>query len=309
MRSVLERSAITRTGELVGTVNYAAPEQLRGGPVGPAADIYALGAVLYTTLTGRPPFPRETVSATARAHAAEPPPLLERPKQLNPVIARAMAKRPGERFKSAGDLADAARVAVDRPSRFRAARITVAFTAGLVAAAIAVIALSEGGSGGPGPRTGRQRTRSDSRAASPLPLTTRTTPAFTFAYPTGWHVAGAELPMGAFMRTRVVSPDNAEAVIIDRSPRETLGLQPWATGVQNATSETTGYQLISLGPETVGSRPAVVWRFAIASSPYPDRVDIFQQFGAGGYAVLSEGRTFARVGRIAVAVATSLRPR
>src|SRR5262249_49701700 len=117
------------------------------------------------------------------------------------------------------------------------------------------------------------------------------------------------LSMGSFMRTRVISADGSEAVIIDRSPSETLGLQPWATSVQSATSQTTGYQLISLGPETVGSRPAVVWRFAITSSPYPDRVDIFQQFGAGGYAVLGEGRTFSQVAPIAVAVARSLRPR
>jgi hypothetical protein len=118
-----------------------------------------------------------------------------------------------------------------------------------------------------------------------------------------------ELSMGAFTRTRVVSADGSEAVIIDRSPSEGLGLQPWATGVQNGTSQTTGYQLMSLGPKTVGSRPAVVWRFAIQSSPYPDRVDIFQRFGAAGYAVLSEGRTFTQAARLAVAVASSLQPR
>jgi hypothetical protein len=118
-----------------------------------------------------------------------------------------------------------------------------------------------------------------------------------------------EVSMGSFMRTRVVSADGSEAVVIDRSPSETLGLQPWATGVQNATSQTTGYQLISLGPQAVGPRPAVVWRFVIQSDPYPDRVDIFQRFGAAGYAVLSEGRTFTRVARIALAVAISLQPR
>jgi hypothetical protein len=142
-----------------------------------------------------------------------------------------------------------------------------------------------------------------------LPLTAGATPSFTFAYPRGWHVVDAELSMGSFMRTRVVSADGGEDVIIDRSPSEPLGLQPWAAGVQNATSHTAGYQLVSLGPETVGSRPAVVWRFAIPSSPYPDRVDIFQQFGTAGYAVLSEGRGFTQVARIAEAVATSLHPR
>jgi serine/threonine protein kinase len=307
MRSVLDRSAITRTGELVGTINYAAPEQLHGGPVGPAADVYALGAVLYTTLTGEPPFPRATVSATARAHAAEPPPLLERAKQLNPVIARAMAKRPGDRFRSAGDLATAARVAIDRPRRSRAVRAAVALTAVVVAAVVVLVALSAGGPTSRSP--GRRPARSHSRSGTTLPLTTGTTPAFSFSYPSGWHLVDDELSMGSFMRTRAVSADGSEAVIIDRSPSETLGLQPWATGVQSATAQTPGYQLTSLGPETVGSRPAVVWRFALQSSPYPDRVDIFQQFGAGGYAVLGEGRTFSQVAEIAVAVARSLQPR
>jgi hypothetical protein len=307
MRSVLEQSAITRTGELVGTIDYAAPEQLHGGPVGPAADVYALGAVLYTTLTGEPPFRRETVSATARAHASEPPPLLEHPEQLNPVIARAMAKRPRDRFTSAGELAAAARVAVDRPRRSRGAAVAVGLTAVAVAVVVAVVALLAGGSGTRS--AGRQPTRSHSHGATPLPLATGTTPVFTFSYPSGWHLADVELPMGSFMRTRAVSANGSEAVIIDRSPSETLGLEPWATGVENATSQTPGYQLISLGPEMVGSRPAVIWKFAIPSSPYPERVDIFQRFGAGGYAVLGEGRTSSRVARIAAAVAMSLAPR
>jgi hypothetical protein len=307
MRSVLERSAITRTGEMVGTINYAAPEQLHGGPLGPAADVYALGAVLYTALTGEPPFPRDTVPATARAHAAEPPPLLEQPEQLNPVIIRAMAKRPGDRFTSAGELAVAARVAVESPHRSRGLRVAVALTTVAVAVMVALVALFAGGSGTKS--ADRRPVRSHSRAETTLALATGTTSAFTFSYPSGWHVVDAELPMGSFMRTRVVSATGAEAVIIDRSPSETLGLQPWATGVQNATSQTTGYQHISLGPETFGSRAAVIWRFAIRSSPYPDRVDIFQQVGAGGYAVLSEGRTFTQVARTAVAVATSLHSR
>lgn len=308
MRDVLEQSAITRTGELVGTINYAAPEQLHGGQVGPAADVYALGAVLYAALTAEPPFPRETVAATARAHATEPPPLLERPERLNPVIARAMAKRPGDRFTSAGELAAAARVAIERPRRARPARSAVAFTVMVVVAlVVALIVLIPGGS-----RTsssGTYTARPHGRGRTALALTTGTTPAFTFSYPSGWHVVDDEVPMGTFMRTQVVSADGSEAVVIDRSPIETIDLQSWATGVQSDTSPTTGYQLVSLGPGTVGSHPAVVWRFALQPSPYPDRVDIFQRFGAAGYAVLSEGRTFSRVARIAVAVARSLAPR
>jgi hypothetical protein len=176
-----------------------------------------------------------------------------------------------------------------------------------VAVAALVVLLADGP--GSGPVAGRQTARSHDGAGTTLSLTTGTTPTFTFSYPSGWHVTGTELSMGSFMRTRVAGADGSEDLIIDRSPSETLGLQRWATGVQNATSQTPGYQLISLGPGAVGSRPAVVWRFAIASSPRPDRVDIFQQFGAGGYAVLSEGRGFTQVARIALAVARSLQPR
>ena len=96
-------SALTTTGSWLGTVDYAAPETLQGDPATPAADIYALGAVLHAALTGRPPFARETAAAVIWAHAHDPPPRLaevEHPSAaaLDAVIARAMAKTPGERF-------------------------------------------------------------------------------------------------------------------------------------------------------------------------------------------------------------------
>ena len=113
-------SALTTTGSWLGTVDYAAPETLQGDPATPAADIYALGAVLHAALTGRPPFARETAAAVIWAHAHDPPPRLaeiEHPSApaLDAVIARAMAKTPGERFADAGELADAVRAATGPP--------------------------------------------------------------------------------------------------------------------------------------------------------------------------------------------------
>ena len=124
-------SGLTATGQFVGTIDYAAPEQFEGGGVGPATDVYSLGCVLYECLTGHQPFPRENDAALMRAHLMEdpPPPSSENaevPRTLDLVVSQAMAKRPRDRFESAGALADAVREAVEgapgaaRPQRRRA---------------------------------------------------------------------------------------------------------------------------------------------------------------------------------------------
>lgn len=107
---------ITDSGNWIGTVDFMAPEHLRGEPTDARADVYALGCVLYTALTGEPPFRRETVPATITAHLHEPPPRpsLEAagvPEAFDSVIARALAKEPADRYPSAGDLGRAARAA------------------------------------------------------------------------------------------------------------------------------------------------------------------------------------------------------
>jgi predicted Ser/Thr protein kinase len=106
-------SGVTATGRWVGTIDYASPEQIKGRPVDARCDVYALGCVLFTTLTGRLPFEREEDVAKIYAHVSEPPPapssLVEGvPKDVDRVIARAMAKDPDFRFPSAGDLGRAA---------------------------------------------------------------------------------------------------------------------------------------------------------------------------------------------------------
>ncbi len=68
-------SGLTSAGEWVGTLDYVAPEQLRGDPVDGRADVYALGCVLYETLTGQVPFPREDDVAKLWAHISDTPPL------------------------------------------------------------------------------------------------------------------------------------------------------------------------------------------------------------------------------------------
>jgi Protein kinase domain len=106
---------ITDSGNWIGTVDFMAPEHLRGEPTDARADVYALGCVLFTALTGTPPFRRDTVPVTITAHLHDPPPRPSEtagvPAAFDAVIARALAKAPEDRYPSAGDLGRAARAA------------------------------------------------------------------------------------------------------------------------------------------------------------------------------------------------------
>lgn len=107
----------TRTGMVMGTIDYMAPEQIEGAPLDGRADVYALGCVLYQALSGRVPFPRETEPAKLWAHLSQPPPHLSAstprlPFALDEVLQRAMAKRPVDRLSSAGELGRSAVAAV-----------------------------------------------------------------------------------------------------------------------------------------------------------------------------------------------------
>jgi predicted Ser/Thr protein kinase len=106
-------SGVTATGRWVGTIDYASPEQIKGRPVDARCDVYALGCVLFTTLTGRLPFERDEDVAKLYAHVSEPPPRASAvapdvSRDVDGVITRAMAKDPDFRFPSAGDMGRAA---------------------------------------------------------------------------------------------------------------------------------------------------------------------------------------------------------
>ena len=99
MKDLRATTQITQAGTVIGTFDYAAPEQLREGPVDARADVYALGGVLYQALTGKVPYPRETAAATMLAHLDSPPPsvlsvLPDATERLGEVVRRAMAKDP-----------------------------------------------------------------------------------------------------------------------------------------------------------------------------------------------------------------------
>ena len=99
--------AITTAGQMVGTPQYLAPEQIEGGPVSPATDLYAVGVVLFEMLTGSVPFNGDSAVATAlaRLHAPAPDVRSRRPDvppDLALVVRQAMAREPAERFNDAG---------------------------------------------------------------------------------------------------------------------------------------------------------------------------------------------------------------
>jgi hypothetical protein len=109
-----DRTRMTRSGALLGTPAYVAPEVVLGQPARPESDVYGLGVVLYEALTGSLPFQAETALALARLHVDQKPepPSTRRPdlpKALDAVVLQALAKKPEERFATAKDMGDALR--------------------------------------------------------------------------------------------------------------------------------------------------------------------------------------------------------
>jgi YVTN family beta-propeller protein len=107
---------LTKSGMFVGTLDYSAPEVIRGEGADSRADVYALGCVLFHCLTGRPPFVRDSEVATMYAHlhdaAPAPSTIGGVPAVLDAVVARALAKDAGERYATAAELGRAARAAI-----------------------------------------------------------------------------------------------------------------------------------------------------------------------------------------------------
>jgi serine/threonine-protein kinase len=116
-----EGEALTAPGQVLGTIDYMAPELLDGERVGPATDIYGLACLAVETLTGSVPYVRDTDAATMYAHIIEPPPSVherrpELPAALDDVLAAGMAKDPEERPASAGALVLEMLQALGRPA-------------------------------------------------------------------------------------------------------------------------------------------------------------------------------------------------
>ena len=149
-------SGASAPGDVVGTLEYVAPEQITGDEIDARADLYSLACVFYECLTGAPSFPRATDVALLWAHVHEEPESPtklrpELPKAIDGVLARALAKEPARRYASAGEFVAATRSALGLvetaaapPSRLRWA-VAAVMLALAVAAALFLLTRGSGG--------------------------------------------------------------------------------------------------------------------------------------------------------------------
>ncbi|HET6171712.1 MAG TPA: protein kinase [Gaiellales bacterium] len=146
-KSASDRSGIAKTSQIIGTVDYAAPEQIRSDFVDGRTDVYSLGCLLFECLTGEVPFPHESEAAVIYAQLEEPPPLSSDrraglPTALDAPLARAIAKLPEERYPTCGALVEAIQdglgllvVPTSTAQRRQFRHLLVLATAGALAAA------------------------------------------------------------------------------------------------------------------------------------------------------------------------------
>jgi YVTN family beta-propeller protein len=154
-KSASEPRGPADSGQMVGTIDYVAPEQIQGAVVDGRADVYSLACLLFECLTGELPFKRPSDMAVIYAHLEEAPPRASERRSelsgtLDEVFAKGLAKVPADRYERAGELVDAARASV--PVGFAAAgtrkRATlIGAAAAVVAGAVGVGVVFSGGSG------------------------------------------------------------------------------------------------------------------------------------------------------------------
>jgi streptogramin lyase/predicted Ser/Thr protein kinase len=139
---------------LFGTIDYVAPEQIRGEDVDGRADVYALGCLLYECLSGTAPFRRGSDAATLYAHLEEEPPTLP---GLERVLRTSLAKEPDDRYPTCGELVDDARSAlgITIPHRNRLPLAIAVVGIAVIAAALLAVLLTRGSGAPPVAGVGR----------------------------------------------------------------------------------------------------------------------------------------------------------
>jgi YVTN family beta-propeller protein len=250
-KQVSSQSGFTATGQLVGTIDYVAPEVIEGKELTASADLYSLGCLLFECLAGGPPFHRESEFAVLWAHVNEPPPKLserqpELPAELEAVVAKALAKAPERRYASGRELIEAARRALPAPAAEppKRRRLVLAVVAVAAAALAVVLPLSLTGSKTGPSATLRQIDPATNRVATTIEI--------------GSDPSGIAVGEGAVwvtdrddntlsridLETRAV-----KAVPVDPSP---MGVATGDGVVWVASSYGAGTSLLSIEPTTLG---------------------------------------------------------
>ncbi|WP_329063699.1 protein kinase domain-containing protein [Amycolatopsis sp. NBC_01480] len=274
---IASRPDLTATGgsRVTGTPDYMAPEQFESGPVDHRADVYSLACLFYTCLTGRPPFATGSLPEAMRAHLDQPPP---RPAAEHPflppgfdtVVATGMAKRPENRYATAGALAAAVRAAL----------------AGTVAPTV-------GGPGAVPPVGGLQPTRRDGFA-----------PVGGFGPENAGGSGRSRLRVAAVVAVVLVLGGGiTAAAVAGRSPQlagTAMAVAPGsASGTPSAGSPVAKPKLAVLPPlpaGTVSSVPVGQAPFGLAVAPDGRRVYVADE--GGGTVSVVDAATSARVATI-----------
>jgi predicted Ser/Thr protein kinase len=248
-------SAMTKTGQMVGTVDYVAPEQVEGGSVDARTDVYSLACVLYHLLTGNVPFDKPTEMAKLFAHVHEDPPRPSEvvrglPGALDDVVWRGMAKDPSKRYLSAGDLGRAALAAAEQR--------TIAEPERSVAR----------GEAAPEPMTEAPTVQKPAFEADPAPLAASPPPAARRRNLKPWAIAAAAVVVAGIVAALVTGGGNPAADTSTSSASLPPGGQ--MTVVNNAPPPRKGDKVLAAGETSVhGVRYRVV--VSKPSAPGPKR--------------------------------------
>ncbi|GHI06054.1 serine/threonine protein phosphatase [Streptomyces cellostaticus] len=283
-------SSLTKSGELIGSIRYLAPERLTNAEPGPASDLWALGATLYQAVEGRHPFPRDTPIETAYAIATEPYEPLRSAGDLAPVIEGLLVKEPERRLDAQeverllDDVTGTRTAPVDPPTRpERAGDLAPPGRKGsgnrrrTVLRSVLAVALAACVAGGgalwwlkgsaAAPSTHAARTD----ASTPSPSTGFTPP----PVPAGYHLAKADsgfsMPVPDGWTSKMLS--GGEAAHIDPTGLVRLSatvvefggadpLRHWRETEEDQTRrDNPGYERVRMAATTFRGRPAGYWEF------------------------------------------------
>ncbi|MEA2451133.1 MAG: hypothetical protein QOG63_3065 [Thermoleophilaceae bacterium] len=283
-------ASLTRTGEIVGTLDYIAPEQIRGEAVDARTDVYALGCMLFHLVTGRVPFPADMHAAKVFAHLTDEPPSVteiapDAPPGLDAVIRRAMDKDPTRRFQTAGALADAALAATREaavmpnapaaPARGRLRKLAPALIALVIGVAVAAGLLLGSGSG--------------SSSGSVSSADVRATLDSYQASMTNGDLKGIE---------RLLAPDFTRQLLGGGSIDRATALDQYREGFQ-FRGEARRYSLTGVQVATGGSGATATGRYSYTGTPEPHLGDYgsirFQFDERGGRLVIQRIESYPDV--------------